>query len=232
MVSHPSVDGFTRISSRIDFAEVRAWGPLIEEDPMSDQKPVTEWIARVKAGDRNADTDLVQYVWNDVIEGCRKAIKRHGVRQSTRPSDLAQIVLARITGKLSAGKLASVTNRDDLAKLLSWSIKRKAIDTRRKQRAKKRSGEMVHGDDVLDSIQDNREVLHDIAVALQERWDQFVKQGDPREQDIFELLRLGYTLAEIRERLLPKYEEITPYTIRRAREKWRRFLADESSRHQ
>jgi len=176
---------------------------------------VSQWIAGLKEGEKDAAQQLWTRYWDDLVKLARKHL--HGVRRrELDEEDVAQDVFFSLCRGASAGKFSRLSSRDDLWSLLIKITRNKAVDEFRRQNRQVRGAGRVRGHSVLVSAGSSADKgFQDIVaqpadqetlVALKEM-DELIRQ-DLREEDtsgvvekVYLLIRDGLTHQEIADRL-------------------------------
>jgi DNA-directed RNA polymerase specialized sigma24 family protein len=115
---------------------------------MDEDDPVTRWIEGLKAGDEAAVADL----WNRYFERLvRLARQKLGTtpRRVADEEDVAVSVFRCLCNGAQHGRLAEMTDRGDLWRVLVTMTMRKTIDQQRRLSGKKRGAGRVRGESVF-----------------------------------------------------------------------------------
>lgn len=110
--------------------------------------PITQWIEGLKAGDEAAVADLWNRYFDQLV---RLARQRLGTtpRRVADEEDVAVSVFRCLCAGAEHGRLAEISDRGDLWRVLVTMTMRKAIDQQRRQSGKKRGGGKVRGESVF-----------------------------------------------------------------------------------
>jgi len=113
-----------------------------------DDDPVTQWIEGLKSGDEAAATDL----WNCYFERLVQ-MARHRLSSTPRrvadEEDVAVSVFRCLCAGAESGRLAEISDRHDLWRVLVTMTLRKAIDQHRRLSGQKRGSGKVRGESVF-----------------------------------------------------------------------------------
>jgi RNA polymerase sigma factor (sigma-70 family) len=115
---------------------------------MDEDDPVTRWIEGLKAGDEAAVADL----WNRYFERLvRLARQKLGStpRRVADEEDVAVSVFRCLCTGAQHGRLAEISDRGDLWRVLVTMTMRKTIDQQRRLSGKKRGSGRVRGESVF-----------------------------------------------------------------------------------
>jgi DNA-directed RNA polymerase specialized sigma24 family protein len=115
---------------------------------MSQVGSVTEWIARLKAGDKDASQEL----WQRYVERLVRLARVKLGRTSRRVRDEEDVVISVFDGLfrgIEAGRFPQLDDRDDLWQVLVMLTTRRAIDHRRRELAADAGGGNVRGDSIF-----------------------------------------------------------------------------------
>jgi RNA polymerase sigma factor (sigma-70 family) len=117
---------------------------------MSAPSSVTTWIERLRAGDQTAAAALWQRYYAQMVRLAREHLARR-VRAVGDEEDMALSAFASFCAGVAAGRFPSISNRDDLWRLLFTITLRKARDhARREDRQRRGGGRTVGAADLLD----------------------------------------------------------------------------------
>jgi DNA-directed RNA polymerase specialized sigma24 family protein len=109
---------------------------------MSPESSVSTWIASLK----HSDADAAQRLWDrysiQLVELARRRLDRVP-KGFADEDDVAQSVFRNICCGAAAGRFGDIKNRDDLWWIILSITKRKTVDLKRRQMAKKRGGGQV-----------------------------------------------------------------------------------------
>lgn len=105
-------------------------------------------LAAVKAGDQESVRQLFQRFFGQVAGMARERMSA-GVRRVHDEEDIALSVMDSFFGGVAAGQFASLTNRNELIRLLLVITTRKAADYANREHAAKRGGGAVRGESVF-----------------------------------------------------------------------------------
>ena len=114
----------------------------------ADDDPITEWIAGLKAGDEAAIADLWDRYFERLIQLARQ---RFGniPRRVADEEDIAVSVFRCLCAGAERGRLAEISSRDDLWRVLVTMTLRKIIDQQRRLGVQKRGAGKVRGESVF-----------------------------------------------------------------------------------
>jgi DNA-directed RNA polymerase specialized sigma24 family protein len=109
---------------------------------------VTEWIARLKAGEQAAAQPLWERYFERLVGLARK--KLHGTRKGAGDEeDVALSALDSFCRGAARGRFPQLADRHDLWALLVVITARKAVELHKREHARKRGGGAVRGDSAL-----------------------------------------------------------------------------------
>lgn len=108
-------------------------------------------LAAVRTGDQESVRQLFQRFFGHVAGMARERMSP-GVRRVHDEEDVALSVMDSFFGGVAAGKFASLTNRNELIRLLLVITTRKAADYANREHALKRGGGAVRGESVFRNI--------------------------------------------------------------------------------
>jgi len=116
---------------------------------MDENDPVTQWIAGLKAGDEAAVADLWNRYFERLVHLARQKLGTTP-RRVADEEDVALSVFRCLCAGAQHGRLAEMTDRSDLWRVLVTMTMRKAIDQQRRLAGKKRGAGHVRGESVFD----------------------------------------------------------------------------------
>jgi DNA-directed RNA polymerase specialized sigma24 family protein len=178
---------------------------------MSSTGSVTQWVEKLRTGNR----DAVQHLWErygpELVRLARKQLRK--LRVDCRVSDEDDVALGAFYSfcrGAERGRFPQLENRDRLCAVLACITARKAIDLWHYERREKRGGGKVNGESVLNVLfgtEDGccgidqvkgREPPPDVALREAERFLQLLAKLPKEELRKVALDRVeGYTNAEI-----------------------------------
>jgi RNA polymerase sigma factor (sigma-70 family) len=178
---------------------------------MTSSASVTTWIDQLRAGNRDAAQRLWERYVTRLVGLARKRLRDLEVPR--RASDEEDVVLSAFDSFFRAaerGRFPRLDDRDQLWALLVCITARKALDLRNYQRRKKRGGENVDGESVLDALLGTKdgaggldqaidpEPTPEQAAQVAETFRRLLAKLPTEELRTFALAKLeGYTNAEI-----------------------------------
>ncbi len=112
---------------------------------MSETSSVTDWIARLKAGEPQAS----QAVWERYVDRLVRLARKKLGRTPRRAADEEDVVLSAFDGffrGVAESRFPQLDDRDDLWQVLVMLTDRKTVDHRRRELAAKRGGGAVRGE--------------------------------------------------------------------------------------
>lgn len=198
---------------------------------MSPESSVSTWIASLK----QSDADAAQRLWDrysiQLVELARRRLDRVP-RGFADEDDVAQSVFRNICCGAAAGRFGDIKNRDDLWWIILSITKRKIVDLKRRQMAKKRGGGQVLSESAiagersfsLDNLIGD-DPTPELLVTLDEQVDYLLNllRNDGLRRIAISRVE-GYSVAEIAEEL-----EITTRSVERKlqliRTTWAKCLA-------
>jgi DNA-directed RNA polymerase specialized sigma24 family protein len=113
-----------------------------------DDDPVTRWIEGLKAGDEQAVADLWNRYFDRLVHLARQRLAG-SPRRVADEEDVAVSVFRCLCAGAEHGRLAEISDRDDLWRVLVTMTLRKTIDQQRRLGGKKRGGGKVRGESVF-----------------------------------------------------------------------------------
>jgi DNA-directed RNA polymerase specialized sigma24 family protein len=172
---------------------------------------VTRLIKKIESGDSSAESLLVRRYFEQLARLCEAKL-------STLPSrgadgeDVALSVLDTFLRRVKRRKFPDLKNREDLWSLLFVMALRKASSARRRERAQKRGGGKVLGENLLQDAEADEGWGLDLAMGKEPTAELAADLGDTlarlgqvfREQKLDDVARLklaGHTNEEIAERI-------------------------------
>jgi RNA polymerase sigma factor (sigma-70 family) len=121
----------------------------VEEHPSS----VPQWLARLKAGEREAATKLWQRYSHQLVALARQRL-RGSPRRAADEEDVALSAFDSFCRRAEAGCFPKLDDHDDLWNVLLTIVWRKADKQRQHERRQKRGGGAVRGDSALPGAED------------------------------------------------------------------------------
>ncbi len=189
---------------------------------MSHVDSVTEWIARLKAGDPMSSQPLWERYVNQLVRRARKKLGA-APRRAADEHDVVQSAFDGFFRGVRDGRFPRLDDRDDLWQVLVMLTDRKAVDHRRRGLADKRGGGAVRGDSAFAGRSESashphginqligREPTPDFAVQVAEEFEQLLAAlGDERLSRIAVAKMEGMTIEELADDL-----ETSPSTVQR-----------------
>lgn len=186
---------------------------------MTDDDPVTEWIAGLKAEDQAAAEKL----WHRYcrrVAGIAKRILGTGLAGAADEHDVAQSAFRSFFLRASRGQFPQLEDREDLWKLLATITIRKAIKRRRKNARQKSTHEV--GAYFAEELA--AENSHELSVDMREEVTRLVGLLDEKTQQVAGLLLQGHTNQEIADQIGTSLATIERKR-KLIRETWRREAA-------
>jgi RNA polymerase sigma factor (sigma-70 family) len=113
-----------------------------------DDDPVTQWIEGLKAGDEVAVAELWNRYFDRLVQLARQRL-RSTPRRVADEEDVAVSVFRCLCAGAEHGRLAEISDRGDLWRVLVTMTLRKAIDQQRRLSGKKRGAGKVRGESVF-----------------------------------------------------------------------------------
>lgn len=113
-----------------------------------DDDPVTQWIEGLKAGDDAAVTDLWNRYFDRLVQLARQRLGTTP-RRVADEEDVAVSVFRCLCAGAEHGRLAEISDRGDLWRVLVTMTLRKTIDQQRRLAGKKRGSGKVRGESVF-----------------------------------------------------------------------------------
>jgi RNA polymerase sigma factor (sigma-70 family) len=113
-----------------------------------DDDPVTRWIEGLKAGDEAAVADLWNRYFDRLVQLARQRLGTTP-RRVADEEDVALSVFRCLCAGAEHGRLAEISDRGDLWRVLVTMTMRKAIDQQRRFAGKKRGSGKVRGESVF-----------------------------------------------------------------------------------
>lgn len=166
---------------------------------ISDCGSVTQWVERLRAGDRDAAGHLWQRYFPRLVALARARLA--GPRPEGDGEDVALSALDHFCREAAADRLPGVENRDDLWRVLAALAVRGVIDRRRHDRAGKRDSQRRADESELADIPDTG-VPPEVAVAVAEEVGALLARLNDAELQAIAVLKLeGHTNEEIADRL-------------------------------
>jgi DNA-directed RNA polymerase specialized sigma24 family protein len=176
---------------------------------------VTEWIAQLRAGDRQAVHQLWERYFQRLV-GVARGQLAGGRRRAADEEDVALSAFASLCHGVEQGHFPHLRDRDELWGLLVTIAQRKASALLRHERRQKRGGGMVRGDSALRGPGSDAGVLEpagggptpEFAAEVADECRRLLGLLDDDEQRQIAVWKLeGYTNAEIAQQL--GYVEVT-----------------------
>ncbi|MFV2066778.1 MAG: ECF-type sigma factor [Pirellulales bacterium] len=201
---------------------------------MSDPRSVTGWIAALKSGDEQAARDLWQRYFDALVKLARQRLDG-APRRVADEEDVALSVFRCLCDGAVHGRLARLSDRGDLWRLLVIITTQKAIDQQRRWATQRRGGGNVRGDSVFAAFRDGKppakldqivsdEPTPELLALLAEQHQLLLQSLADETLRRTALLRMeGQTIEEIAQQL-----GITPRSVerklQRIRSRWNREL--------
>ncbi|MBM4088140.1 MAG: RNA polymerase subunit sigma-70 [Planctomycetes bacterium] len=113
-----------------------------------DDDPVTRWIEGLKAGDERAVAELWNHYFERLVQFARRRLG-DSPRRVADEEDVAVSVFRCLCAGAAHGRLAEMSDRGDLWRVLVTMTARKTIDQQRRMGGKKRGGGKVRGESVF-----------------------------------------------------------------------------------
>ncbi|MHB0958658.1 MAG: ECF-type sigma factor [Pirellulaceae bacterium] len=115
---------------------------------MDEDDPVTRWIEGLKVGDEAAMTDLWNRYFDRLVHLARQKLGTTA-RRVADEEDVALSVFRCLCNGAQHGRLAEISDRGDLWRVLVTMTMRKTIDQQRRLAGKKRGSGKVRGESVF-----------------------------------------------------------------------------------
>ena len=115
---------------------------------MDEDDPVTRWIEGLKAGDEAAVADLWNRYFDRLVHLARQKLGTTA-RRVADEEDVALSVFRCLCTGAQHGRLAEISDRGDLWRVLVTMTMRKTIDQQRRLAGKKRGAGKVRGESVF-----------------------------------------------------------------------------------
>lgn len=161
--------------------------------------PFAELMARVRAGDPNAATELVRRYEPLIRREVRLRLEDRRLERAFDSADVCQSVLASFFVRTAAGQF-DLDAPEQLGRLLMQMARNKLASAARAQSRQKRDHRRAAGDDALEAAADDDPTASRI-VAGRELLDRFRALLAPEELRIADLRAEGLAWAEVAERL-------------------------------
>ncbi|MFW6171452.1 MAG: ECF-type sigma factor [Planctomycetota bacterium] len=113
-----------------------------------DDDPVTQWIEGLKAGDEIAMADLWNRYFERLIQLARRRLN-NTARRVADEEDVALSVFRCLCAGAERGRLADISDRDDLWRVLVTMTLRKVVDQQRRAAGQKRGSGKVRGESIF-----------------------------------------------------------------------------------
>lgn len=113
-----------------------------------DDDPVTQWIEGLRAGDEGAVAGLWNRYFERLVQLARQRLSSTPRRMADE-EDVALSVFRCLCAGAEEGRLAEISDRGDLWRVLVTMTLRKVIDQQRHLSGKKRGGGKVRGESVF-----------------------------------------------------------------------------------
>ena len=195
-----------------------------------DDDPVTLWIEGLKQGDEQAVADIWNRYFERLVQLARQKLGSTP-RRVADEEDVAVSVFRCLCAGAEHGRLAEISDRGDLWRVLVTMTLRKTIDQQRRLGGKKRGGGKVRGesvwakssgDDPSPGLQQFGDALHtpEILASIEEEGQRLLEALDDETLKQVAIWKLeGFTNDEIAVKL-----DLTTRSIerklQRIREKW------------
>jgi DNA-directed RNA polymerase specialized sigma24 family protein len=115
---------------------------------LSSTEAITDWIGRLKAGDRTAAQQLWECYFDRLVRLARQMLQG-APRRAADEEDVALSVLDSFCRGAERGRLPGVDDRNNLWRFLVVLTARKSLDQVQQERRLKRGGNRVKGEAVL-----------------------------------------------------------------------------------
>jgi len=195
-------------------------------------------LRAVKSGDKSALTPLWERYSRDLNAIARRLVSNGRLRAADE-EDVLVSTFERLWSAAKQNQLASVENRESLARLLAKITTQRAIDFLRTERRQSRGGGAVRGDSVFptnDAGQGigfgavpDKSIPPDLEVMAEEETKKLLRALQDDELASIAVAKMnGFTNREIGD-LLECSQSTVERSLRLIRKKWRRVLTDEHS---
>jgi RNA polymerase sigma factor (sigma-70 family) len=163
---------------------------------MCESDPFDELIRRVRAKDEAAAAELVRRYDPLIQQGVRRRLTDPELRRLIDAGDISQVVLARFFEGAPAGEF-TITQPEDLEKLLATMARNELTNCIRKLRAARRSPDQPQTQDPQDDDFIDPHPTPSQIVATEELMEEFARRLSPEERQLAHLRASGLPWNEI-----------------------------------
>jgi RNA polymerase sigma factor (sigma-70 family) len=201
---------------------------------MDEDDPVTQWIQGLKAGDEAAVAGLWDRYFERLVHLARQKLGSTP-RRVADEEDVAVSVFRCLCTGAQHGRLAEMTDRGDLWRVLVTMTMRKTIDQQRRLAGKKRGAGHVRGESVfvrksgeegtpgIQQFGDNLPTPLMLTIIEEERQRLLESLEDPKLRQVALWKLESYTNEEIAEKLQLTTRSVER-KLQRIRETWSQVL--------
>lgn len=154
-VSKHFVESRLQLVSNTKGDQLPNWNAYGVSRKMTDEQNVTQWLDLLKAGEKNATTQLWNEFFGRLLSLARKKLMR-APRRVADEEDVALSAFHSFCRGAAEGRFQKLDDRDDLWQVLAIITTRKAGRQIQKNFAKKRGDGQVRGESVFGQDGDNR----------------------------------------------------------------------------